>query len=74
MRIATLLALIAGAFLLTSATPEPAHAFKFCSGLKPIKPHELNWPPDCTEMCMQGRLQRLSPSPGSVSFPSRPTR
>jgi len=37
MRITTLLALIAGAFLLTSATPEPVYAFEFCTGLKPIE-------------------------------------
>ena len=49
MRIATLLALIAGAFLLTSTTPEPACAASGC-GIKPIKPIP---PIGCTDMCAQ---------------------
>ena len=50
MRIATLLALIAGAFLLTSATPEPVCAFPGTCGIKPIKPVP---PIGCTDLCAQ---------------------
>ena len=37
MRLVTLIAMIAGAIMFSSATPEPACAFEFCSGLKPIQ-------------------------------------
>ncbi len=55
MRVVTLIAMIAGAFVLSSAAPEPACAFEFCSGLKPPKPDKLNWPPRCIEICLQCR-------------------
>jgi hypothetical protein len=50
MRPATLLALIAGAFLLTSAAPEPACAYRGTCGIKPNKPIP---PLGCTDMCAQ---------------------
>lgn len=55
MRLVALIAMIAGAIMFSSATPEPACAFEFCSGLKPIKPDKLNWPPRCIEICLQCR-------------------
>jgi hypothetical protein len=38
MRLATLLALIAGAFVVSSAAPEPACAALGTCGIKPLKP------------------------------------
>ncbi len=49
MRLATLIALIAGAFVLSSAAPEPACASLGC-GIKPIKPIP---PIGCTDLCAQ---------------------
>ncbi len=49
MRIATLLALIAGAFVLSSTTPESACAGVGC-GIVPIKPIP---PIGCNDMCAQ---------------------
>ena len=48
MRLATLLALIAGALVLSSTAPEPACAYRGTCGIKPIKPIP---PLGCTEMC-----------------------
>ena len=50
MRLATLFALIAGALLFTSATPEPACALPGTCGPKPNKPIP---PLGCTDMCAQ---------------------
>ena len=49
MRLATLIAMIAGALMLSSATPGPACAFGGC-GLKPLKPLP---PLGCTDLCAQ---------------------
>ena len=53
--LAVVLALAAGAFMLSNAAPEPACAFDFCTGVKPPKPQELHWPPGCPDMCVQCR-------------------
>ncbi len=46
---ATLLAIAAGAFMLSSASPEPACASSGC-GIKPLKPLV---PLGCTDLCAQ---------------------
>jgi hypothetical protein len=47
--LAILLALVAGAFMLSSTAPEPACAMNSC-GIKPLKPIP---PIGCTDMCAQ---------------------
>ena len=59
MRLATLLALIAGAFVLSSATPEPACAFEFCTGLKPIAA-TARVKLDCEDLCAVCQCDRGS--------------
>ena len=59
MRLATLIASIAGALMLSSAAPEPAYAFEFCSGLKPPKPRESLLPTGCKDLCAQRQCDAL---------------
>ena len=50
MRLAALIALIAGALMFSSAAPEPACAAFGTCGLKPLKPLP---PLGCTDLCAQ---------------------
>ncbi len=50
MRLAALIAMIAGALIFSSATPEPACAALGTCGLKPLKPIP---PLGCKDLCAQ---------------------
>lgn len=52
MRIATLLAVIAGALMLSCDTASPPGT---CGPLEPIKPPKEFYPAGCSDLCMQCR-------------------
>jgi hypothetical protein len=56
VRLATLIALIAGALMLSCATASrstPSAPPRNCGRLDPIKPVKQLWPPGCVDICKQ---------------------